>query len=107
MFVKEPSGEYHHRPGIEQKGIEDLLYLLGSRIMAVTDVDIQRWVEQRYGFVPHPYWIAHCKELYRLAVECSEDPRKPWHQCPPEKRSIFKEAFDHFGLVLDERLALS
>ena len=45
--------------------------------MSVTDLDIERWVEQRYGFVPHPYWIAHCKELYLLAVEKPEEPMPP------------------------------
>jgi len=75
--------------------------------MSVTDVDIQRWVEQRYGFVPHPYWIAHCKELYHLTLEKPEDPRKPWHECPPEKRLIIKEAFVHFGLLEDEEAALA
>jgi len=65
----------------------------------VTDLDIERWVEQRYGFVPHPFWIAHCKELYRLAVETAGDPRKPWHECPLEKRLIMREAFAHFGLL--------
>ena len=75
--------------------------------MQVTDVDIQRLVKQRYGFVPHPYWIAHCKELYRLAVEKPKDPRKPWHQCPPEKRWIIREAFAHFGLLEDEQRAMA
>jgi len=64
-------------------------------------------VEQRYGFVPHPYWIAHCKELYHLAVEKPEDPHKFWHECPPEKRWIIREAFAHFGLLEDEQLALA
>jgi len=36
--------------------------------MPVTDLDIERWVEQRDGFVPHPFWIAHCTELYVQAV---------------------------------------
>ena len=71
--------------------------------MPVTDLDIERWVEQRYGFVPHPFWIAHCKELYLPAVENPGDPRKLWHECPPEKRLIIREAFAHFGLLEDER----
>jgi hypothetical protein len=72
--------------------------------MAVNDLDIQHWVEERYGFVPHPYWIAHCKELYLRGVESPEGLRKPWHECPPEKRSIFREAFAHFGLLADQPL---
>ena len=75
--------------------------------MQVTDLDIQRWVDQRYGFVPHPYWIAHCKELFHLAVEKPEDPRKPWHECPSEKRLIIMEALAHFGLLEDKEAALA
>jgi hypothetical protein len=75
--------------------------------MQVSDVDIQRWVEQRYGFVPHPYWIAHCKELYLLRVEKAEDFRKPWHECPSEKRLIIVEALTHFGLLEDKEAALA
>jgi len=74
--------------------------------MLVTDVDIQRWVELRDGFVPHPFWIAHCKELYSLGVEKPGDLRKPWHECPPEKRLIIREAFAHFGLLEDEQPAM-
>jgi hypothetical protein len=65
--------------------------------MLVTDLDIERWVEQQYGFVPHPFWIAHCKELFHLTVEKPANPRKPWQECPPEKRLIIREAFPHFG----------
>jgi hypothetical protein len=66
--------------------------------MYVSDVDIQRWLEQRYGFVPHPFWIQHCKELY-LGAEQSLH-RKPWHDCPADMRLTIREAFAHFGLIL-------
>src|SRR5579884_669106 len=33
----------------------------------VSDVDIQEWVSKHHGFVPHPSWIAHCRELYLSA----------------------------------------
>jgi hypothetical protein len=74
--------------------------------MCVTDVDIQRWVEQTYGFVPHPFWIAHCKELY-LLVENAGNPRKPWHECPPEKRLMIREALAHFGFLEEPQPALA
>jgi hypothetical protein len=64
--------------------------------MSVSDVDIQRWLEKRYVFVPHPLWIQHCKELY-LGAEQSPH-RKRWHDCPPEMRLMIREAFAYFGL---------
>jgi len=30
----------------------------------IADLEIQEWVHSRYGYVPHPYWIGHCNELY-------------------------------------------
>jgi hypothetical protein len=75
--------------------------------MPVTDLDIERWVEQQYDFVPHPSWIAHCKELFHLTVKKPANPRKPWYECPPAKRLIIREAFAHFGLLEDERPALT
>jgi hypothetical protein len=30
----------------------------------ITDLDIEEWVQEQYGFVPHPYWISHCRELF-------------------------------------------
>jgi hypothetical protein len=71
--------------------------------MSVSDVDIQRWLEQRYGFVPHPFWIQHCKELY-LGAEQSPH-RKPWLDCPPDMRLMIREAFAHFGLCAEGQQA--
>lgn len=75
--------------------------------MRVIDVDIERCVEQSYGFVPHSDWIPHCKEPYLLTLEKLEDPRKPWDECPPEKRLIIKEGFANFGLCADEQPGLA
>jgi hypothetical protein len=52
---------------------------------------------------PHPYWIAHCKELYLDTVEKREGPRKPWQECPPDKRVTIREAFVYFGLLADQK----
>ena len=35
-----------------------------SGIRFASDLQIEEWVQERYGFVPHPFWIDHCKELY-------------------------------------------
>ena len=64
-----------------------------------TDLQIEQWVQKRYGFVPHPYWISHCRELYIEGTESSEENRRPWHLCPPDKRATIKEAFLHFGML--------
>ena len=68
--------------------------------MSVTDLEL------RCGFVPHPYWIGHCKELYLPTVEILEHPRKPWHECPL-KRLMIREAFVHFGLLEDKEEVLA
>ena len=33
-----------------------------------TDQEIQKWISRQHGFVPESAWIAHCKELFGLAV---------------------------------------
>lgn len=70
----------------------------------VTDVDIQEWVRQEYGFVPHPFWIRHCQELYLDTASAPTEPRPVWHACPPEKRLPIKAALQHFGILRDESL---
>ena len=60
-----------------------------------------------YGFRPAPHWIAHRKELYLLEFEKPGDPCKPWHECPPEKRLIIREAPAHFELLEDNETALA
>jgi hypothetical protein len=69
-----------------------------------SDLDIQQWVEQHYGFVPHPFWISHCKTLYLDRTLSSAEPRRPWHECPPDKRLPIKEALHHFGVLPDDAL---
>ena len=65
----------------------------------IADLDIQQWVEDRYGFVPHPYWISHCRELFLQSLEATPEGHKPWHDCPDERREAIREAFLHFGLL--------
>jgi len=63
----------------------------------VHDLDIQEWVHDKYGFVPHPFWINHCRELY---LSSPQQIRAAWHECPAAIRPIIREAFSHFGLLL-------
>ena len=65
----------------------------------IADLDIQQWVEEHYGFVPHPYWISHCRELFLRSLEPVPEGHKPWHQCPEERRDGIRQAFLHFGLI--------
>jgi hypothetical protein len=65
-----------------------------------TDLDIQKWVQERHGFVPHPAWITHCKQLCGLAVENVRLYQQArFHQCPPDKHPAIKQAFRHFGMM--------
>jgi hypothetical protein len=72
--------------------------------MLADDVEIQRWVEDRYGFVPHPFWINHCKELYGIGVQEPAIHRKAWHECHPEKRLPIREAFAQLRLLASEEI---
>jgi hypothetical protein len=65
----------------------------------VSDLRIEQWVHQQYGFVPHPFWINHCRQLYGAGAPLSEAHCRPWHECPADKRSAIKEAFLHFGIL--------
>jgi hypothetical protein len=62
----------------------------------VTDLEIEEWVHQRYGFVPHPFWISHCRELF---LNAPQQTRPPWHECPSEIRPVIQAAFSHFDLL--------
>lgn len=66
----------------------------------VGDLDIQEWIHHRYGFVPHPFWITHCRQLY-VEGALSQLPR-PWHECPPDKRPAIRAAFLYFGILKDD-----
>jgi len=61
------------------------------------DLEIEEWVFAHYGFVPHPLWITHCKELY-LGIPRSPQDHPAWHECPPENRFAIFQAFVHFAM---------
>jgi len=61
-----------------------------------TDQEIQKWISRQHGFVPESAWIAHCKELFGLAVSGTAPKQNP---CPPEKVAAIKQAFRRFGLL--------
>ena len=64
-----------------------------------SDFEIEKWVAEQYGFVPHPFWIKHCKELYLHRPQPADENRRSWHDCPLDKRSAIKAAFLNFGML--------
>lgn len=60
----------------------------------VTDFDIQEWVFQHHGFVPHPAWIADCAQRY-LGIQRAEHSQ----ECPADKRAAIREAFVALGML--------
>jgi hypothetical protein len=66
----------------------------------VSDLDIELWVHQVDGFVPHPFWISHCKEIY---LDGDESPRPLRHEYPPGKRPMIRAALSHFGILRETR----
>jgi hypothetical protein len=62
---------------------------------------IQRFVQQRHGFVPTPGWIAHVKRLRGLPTRraTTRAGGSRLVPCPPEKREAIEEALRHFGLI--------
>lgn len=68
-----------------------------------TDQEIQKWVEDRYGFVPESAWIAHCKRLCGLPVEDFRAYQQSrFSPCPLERQDAIMKAFRHFGVLPDE-----
>ena len=63
--------------------------------------EIQKWVKQRYGFVPKTCWIAHVKELSGLPVEkaLNRIGTGRTNRCPLDKIQKIQAAFRHFGLI--------
>jgi hypothetical protein len=67
----------------------------------IADLEIQQWVQEHFGFVPHPYWIRHCRELFLRSSEPAGQDRRPWHECPQDKREGIRQAFLHFRLLTE------
>ena len=50
----------------------------------ISDLGIEEWVCEQWGFAPHPFWISDCRKLY-----LSDQPGQPLdarYKCPPDKR---------------------
>jgi hypothetical protein len=67
-----------------------------------TDVEIQKFVQRRHGFIPKTGWIAHVKDVHNIPTlrEAKRARRdRAIEPCPPEKREAIEEALRHFGLI--------
>jgi hypothetical protein len=68
---------------------------------SATYQEIQKWVQQEFGFKPKTCWIAHCKEIYGLPLSAAPNRlgEERVELCPPDKRPAIKKAFQHFGML--------
>lgn len=67
-----------------------------------TQIEIQKYVQRRHGFVPKSSWIAHVKMLRDLPTRRAANRAgrgRRVEPCPPEKREVIEEALRHFGLI--------
>jgi hypothetical protein len=67
-----------------------------------TDVEIQKFVQSRHGFIPKTGWIAHVKEVHDIPTlrEAKRTRRiRAIEPCPAEKREAIEEALRHFGMI--------
>jgi hypothetical protein len=67
------------------------------------DEQIQHWVSDRYGFVPHSAWIACCKRLCCLPVENVRALQQSrFNPCPLEHQDAIVKALRHFRVLPPE-----
>jgi hypothetical protein len=67
-----------------------------------TDVEIQKFVQQRHGFIPKTEWIAHVKAVHKMpTLREAERARhdRAIERCPADKREAIEEALRHFGVI--------
>jgi hypothetical protein len=67
-----------------------------------TDVEIQKFVQHRHGFIPKTEWIAHVKAVHSIpTLREAERTRhaRAVEPCPADKREAIEEALRHFGVI--------
>jgi hypothetical protein len=67
-----------------------------------TDVEIQKFVQHRHGFIPKTEWIAHVKAVHSIpTLREAERTRhaRAIEPCPADKREAIEEALRHFGVI--------
>jgi hypothetical protein len=62
----------------------------------VTDLQIEQWVREHFGFVPHPFWITHCN---KPGSRCNPNSgsRHPYRDfsSPAGENECFHHSFRH------------
>jgi len=65
-----------------------------------TDLEIQRWAQQHFGFYAEAAWIAHCKRLCSLpAADIRTYQQSQFNPCPLVKQAAVIKAFRYFGMI--------
>jgi hypothetical protein len=67
-----------------------------------TDVEIQKFVQHRHGFIPKTEWIVHVKAVHSIpTLREAERTRhaRAIEPCPADKREAIEEALRHFGVI--------
>ena len=73
-----------------------------SQGIKATYREIQHYIEETYGFVPHPSWIAQVKEAHNINLVRNQSERKGINRanpCPRNKIASVEEALKHFGMI--------
>jgi hypothetical protein len=74
----------------------------GADDVTATYSAIQKFVQQRHGFVPTSGWITHVKALSGLPTRRATNRAGRGRRvvpCPAEKREAIEQALRHFGLI--------
>lgn len=58
-----------------------------SEVRIASELQIEEWAQDYFGFVPHLFWIKPCKELYIQGRRSKKEYRRPWHEMSPGKTS--------------------
>ncbi|PKL58077.1 MAG: hypothetical protein CVU42_15550 [Chloroflexi bacterium HGW-Chloroflexi-4] len=66
-----------------------------------TYIEIQKWVKEKYGFVPKTCWIAHVKEISGLSVRRAHNRinEKRMKPCPENRFEPIQAALKHFRII--------
>jgi len=63
--------------------------------------EIQKYIKEKYGFIPKTCWIADIKNQYGLTTRVSPNRKseKRLHPCPKNKKKFLIQAFHHFEMI--------
>ena len=63
-----------------------------------TNLELQKWIARRHGFVVESIWLEYYRQqLGRGVLRDTEQREEP--DVPPEKQVAIRQAFRHFGMI--------